>query len=78
MIPKVLRRIVVLTSGVLLSGCGGDPHTGGIFWSESKAQERISDRQAYLNNVQGDTSRVQSSNNQLEDAAARKRAMLNQ
>jgi hypothetical protein len=78
MIPKVLLGILALTSGVFLSGCGGDPHTGGIFWSESKAQDRISDRQAYLDGVQRDTARVQNNNNQLDDAAARKRAMLDQ
>jgi len=78
MIPKVLRGVFVLTSGVLLCNCGGDPHTGGIFWSEDKAKERLAERQAYLNRVQGDTSRVQSNNDQLEDAAARKRAMLDQ
>jgi hypothetical protein len=52
----------------LLSGCEttGDPNSGGIFWSESKAKQRIYAREQHLNDVESDTARVQRHNRRLE------------
>jgi hypothetical protein len=40
-----------------LSSCEttGDPSTGGIFWSENKAQDRLADRQYQLEKTEGRT-----------------------
>ena len=36
----------------------GDPNSGGIFWSAQKAQQRLDEREAHLNQIQGDTRAV--------------------
>lgn len=48
-------------STVLLSSCDvtGDPSTGGIFWSENKAQGRLAERQDKLERVESQTGRTQ-------------------
>lgn len=33
----------------------GDPSTGGIFWSENKAQDRLAERQNHLENIESRT-----------------------
>lgn len=33
----------------------GDPSTGGIFWSENKAQDRLAERQGKLENIESRT-----------------------
>lgn len=45
------------TAALLLSGCEttGDPSTGGIFWSERKAQGRLAERQNKLEHVERQT-----------------------
>jgi len=47
-------------STVLLSSCDvtGDPSTGGIFWSENKAQGRLAERQDKLERVESQTART--------------------
>ena len=49
---------------LLLSGCEttGDPHHGGIFWSEDKAQQRLNQKQRELNRIESDTERVEQEN----------------
>lgn len=47
----------------------GNPNEGGIFWSESKAQDRLHARESKLSRVERDTARQ-------ESAAARRRRML--
>lgn len=65
-------------AAVLSSGCEttGNPREGGIFWSETKAQERLVAREDTLDRIESDTGRVNRSNRRLESAAARKRRML--
>lgn len=36
----------------------GDPSTGGIFWSEHKAQARLDERQERLENIESRTDRA--------------------
>jgi hypothetical protein len=50
---------------VFLCGCEttGDPHQGGIFWSERKAQERLYQKRAELRAVESDTARKNRSSN---------------
>lgn len=45
------------TATLLLSGCEttGDPSTGGIFWSEKKAEDRLAERQSKLEQVEQQT-----------------------
>lgn len=37
----------------------GDPSTGGIFWSENKAQARLAERQNTLEGIEKQTGRTQ-------------------
>lgn len=56
----------------------GDPNRGGIFWSESKAQDRLQERRNNLGAIQSDTDRMDRKNAGLENVAARKRRILGQ
>ena len=53
---------------LLLSGCEttGDPHHGGIFWSEDKAQQRLNQKRRELNRIESDTERVEEENRELK------------
>lgn len=53
---------------MIFSGCEttGDPHQGGIFWSESKAQQRLDQQRRELNRVESDTERVEQENRELK------------
>ncbi len=66
---KLLLLCLAATGGIVLPGCEttGDPNSGGIFWSESKAKQRIYARQQHLNDVESDTSRVNRRNRRLEN-----------
>ena len=48
-----------------LVGCTGDPNQGGIFWSESKANDRLSARRAALAQVRRDAAHDQAANDAL-------------
>lgn len=52
--------LVAVAASVLASvSCEttGDPSTGGIFWSERKAQARLDERQERLENIEARTAR---------------------
>lgn len=53
----------------IFSGCEttGDPHHGGIFWSEDKAQQRLNQKQRELNRVESDTERIEEENRQMKN-----------
>ena len=53
----------LFASPMLLSSCEttGDPNTGGIFWSERKAQERIDQKQQQLNRIDDQAARAEKS-----------------
>lgn len=72
--------ILLLAGLALLSSTGcettGDPNSGGIFWSERKAQGRLAERERRLGRTEGDTARVVRSNERLESAVARRRRAL--
>jgi hypothetical protein len=42
-------------STIVSSSCTGDPSTGGIFWSETKARERLVERQKKLEETERGT-----------------------
>ena len=66
---KKLFLLCLASAGSLLTtGCEttGDPNSGGIFWSEDKAKQRIAARQQHLNDVEDDTARVNRRNRRLE------------
>jgi len=72
---------ILLLAGLALigtTGCEttGDPNSGGIFWSERKAQDRLDERERRLGRVEGDTARVRRSNDRLESAVDRRRRAL--
>lgn len=54
---------------VFLCGCEttGDPHQGGIFWSEDKAKQRLEEKRRELNAVESDTNRIERENRQLKE-----------
>lgn len=63
-----MRRVALAFSALLLfSGCEttGDPHHGGIFWSEDKAQQRLDQKRRELNRIDSDTERVEQENREL-------------
>ena len=65
---KLLLLCLAGASGLFLPGCEttGDPNKGGIFWSESKAKQRIYAREQRLNDVESDTAQVNRRNRRLE------------
>ena len=64
-------RCLAIAFAVLMifSGCEttGDPHHGGIFWSEEKAQQRLNQKQRELNRVESDTERIEQENRELKN-----------
>lgn len=70
--------LIVLAGATMLSSCAttGNPREGGIFWSESKAQRRLAERQNSLDAIDRDTDRVDRRNSNLESAVERRRRML--
>jgi hypothetical protein len=64
-----MRYIALAFSAMLLlSGCEttGDPHHGGIFWSEEKAQQRLDQKNRQLRRIESDTERVEEENRDLK------------
>jgi len=64
-----MRHVALIFSAILLfSGCEttGDPHHGGIFWSEDKAQQRLDQKRRELNRIESDTERVEQENRDLK------------
>ena len=64
-----MRYVALLFSAlVIFSGCEttGDPHHGGIFWSEDKAQQRLDQKQHELNRINSDTERIEQENRELK------------
>ena len=59
---------IALSAVVLLSGCEttGDPHHGGIFWSEDKAQQRLDQKRRELRRVESDADRIERENRELK------------
>ncbi len=53
---------VIAMIALSVTGCEttGNPREGGIFWSENKAQRRLNERQATLDNLEGKTNRTRS------------------
>ena len=54
---------------VVFSGCEttGDPHHGGIFWSEDKAQQRLDQKRRELHRIESDTDRIEQENRELKN-----------
>jgi hypothetical protein len=75
---KLFLLLLAGSFAFAFTGCEttGDPNSGGIFWSERKAQGRLNQRQHTLNSIESDTARVERSNDHLESAAERKRRLL--
>lgn len=77
-----MKGALRLAAGLsILMGCTscqttGDPTRGGIFWSESKANDRLNERRADLGAIEADTARMKRRNEVLENSAARKRQYL--
>jgi len=64
-----MRYISLAFSAFLfLGGCEttGDPHQGGIFWSEDKAKQRLEEKRQQLNAVESDTERIEQENRRLK------------
>ncbi len=48
--------LVALAATFISTSCtNGDPSTGGIFWSENRAQDRLAERQNKLERLEGQT-----------------------
>lgn len=55
---KTLALTLSVIGSSLLTSCTGDPNSGGIFWSESQAQQRLDDRKQRLDHIEGQTDRT--------------------
>ena len=65
---KFFLLAVLAGTGFAFTGCEttGDPTKGGIFWSESKAQDRLNQRSNTLNQIDSNTSAVQQRNQRMQ------------
>ena len=64
-----MKHVALMFSALLIfSGCEttGDPHHGGIFWSEDKAQQRLDQKRRELRRIESDTERVEEENRELK------------
>ena len=68
---KTILLSLIAGLGLSLTGCEttGDPTQGGIFWSESKAQDRLRQRENTLDRIESDTAHVKRKNRQLQQQA---------
>jgi hypothetical protein len=66
---NISSLMAVLLLAGSLTGCEttGDPNSGGIFWSPTKAQQRLDQRQQTLNGINSDTRRVERQNRRMEN-----------
>jgi len=65
-----MRRLAIAFAVmVVFSGCEttGDPHHGGIFWSEDKAQQRLDQKRRELHRIESDTDRIEQENRELKN-----------
>lgn len=58
------RSLILVSASVATLACTscattGDPSTGGIFWSENKAQDRLAERQGRLEQIERQTGKTQ-------------------
>lgn len=58
------RSLILASASVATLACTscattGDPSTGGIFWSENKAQDRLAERQGRLEQIERQTGKTQ-------------------
>lgn len=56
--PAILALACASTLACTSCATTGDPSTGGIFWSENKAQDRLAERQNKLEKVEHQTGRT--------------------
>lgn len=66
---RKIATLIVSAAALILSSCEttGDPTQGGLFgWSEGKAQGRLMQREAVLNDTRNATDSVERSNWKLE------------
>jgi ABC-type uncharacterized transport system auxiliary subunit len=71
---RAMKSIAIFSLALaVLCACEttGDPHQGGIFWSENKAQERLYQKREQLRQIESDTDRAEGSSrrakSQLQD-----------
>ncbi len=62
------QAALIFSAMLFFAGCEttGDPHHGGIFWSEEKAQQRLNQKNRELNRIESDTERVEQENRDLK------------
>lgn len=66
------HHICLISAGaLLLLSCVGDPTKGGIFWSESKAQERQASMLAEMNVLRSTAKAEESKNSRLKATKAK-------
>lgn len=59
-----IRPLILASASASILACTscattGDPSTGGIFWSENKAQDRLAERQNNLERIERQTGTTQ-------------------
>lgn len=63
-----IQALTIAAIGLALAGCEttGNPREGGIFWSETKAQQRLAVRRSELHEAQGEEATARARTSQLE------------
>jgi septal ring factor EnvC (AmiA/AmiB activator) len=67
--PFAGRLFLVATTAITFSGCEatGDPRAGGIFWSETKARQRIAAKQSEKRQAEHEAASEQAKLARLQD-----------
>lgn len=73
-----LRLLFLLLPLAVVPGCQttGDPNSGGLFWSEDKARQRLHQQHQRLDNLQSQGEQLKAESEALENALQRQNRIL--
>jgi hypothetical protein len=72
------RLLALLALTAVTSGCKGtgDPNSGGLFWSEQKAQQRLDQQDQQLGALRAQQEQLKTDSEALETALERQNRIL--
>ena len=74
--PKILLLVLAAAGILAVGGCTGDPNTPSIFWSETKAKERLKERQLALEQAEGQGAELLAKRQKLQSQISAKQRQL--
>ena len=74
--PKILLLVLAAAGILAVGGCTGDPNTPSIFWSETKAKERLKERQLALERAEGQGAELLAKRQKLQSQISAKQRQL--